>query len=144
VHELEEGRSLTLGGLSSLDHGCLDVLMRASAARPVAMTSLLGLLVSAGRLLADKLALGAVAQSGLLALPVALGLLAHGGAHSLGGSACSPALGRCANSLALGAVSGFAQILGATNIALGLVAMNLACGTRGLLAVDLALRSLTH
>jgi len=118
--------------------------MRASAARPVGGLRLLRLLVSAGRLLAHQLTLGARAQSGLLALPVALGLLAHGGAQGLGSSACSSALGRGAHSLTLGAVSSLAQILGASDVALRLVAVNLACSAGGLLAVNLALRSLAH
>jgi len=146
-NELEERHGLSgqwLGdGLVSLDHRSLDVLVVALAASVVlAAVVLLGLLVSALGLLADKLALGARAESRLLALPVALGLLAHGGALSLGGSASSTALSRSADSLALRAVSGLAEILGATNVALGLVAMDLAGSARSLLAVDLALGAL--
>jgi len=147
-NQLEEGHGLSgqgLGdGLVSLDHRSLDVSMRALAASKVSLDMLLGLLVSASGLLADELALGAGAESGLLALPVALGLLAHRGALGLGGSAGSTALSRSADSLALGAVSRLAEILGATNVALRLVAVDLACSARGLLAVHLALWSLAH
>jgi len=110
----------------------------------VACSALGGLLVSASWLLAHELALGARAESRLLALPVALGLLAHGGADSVGCSACSAALGRSAHGLALGAIIRLAQILGATNIALRLVAVNLAGSARSLLAMNLALWSLAH
>jgi len=127
--------------LTSLDHRCLDVGSRASAAR-VGRGGLSGLLVSAGGLLAHQLALGARAESRLLALPVALGLLAHGRADGIGSSTSSTALSRGADSLTLGAVVRLAQILRAADIALGLVAMNLARSARGLLAVHLALRSL--
>jgi len=55
----------------------------------------------------------------------------------------STAVSRRADSLALGAVLLLTEVLGAANIALGLVTVNLALGTLSLLAVDLALRSLT-
>jgi len=130
--------------LTSLDHGSLHVSGTALAASVVERSRLRRASVSAGGLLAHQLALGARAESRLLALPVALGLLAHGGAHSVGGSASSAALGRGAHSLALGAVSGLAQILRATNIALRLVTVDLAGSAGSLLAVNLALGSLAH
>jgi len=98
-----------------------------------------GLLVGAGGLLAHKLALGTGAQGGLLALPLALGILAHRSADSVGSSTSSTALSGSADSLALGAVLLLAHILGATNITLGLVTVYLAGSARGLLAVDLTL-----
>jgi len=142
-HDFEEGRShLFRDGFTGLDHGGLDVSLVASAAR--ILLGSLRLLVSAGGLLAHEFALGTRAQSGLLALPVALGLFAHGGADGVGSSAGSTALSGSADSLALGAVSGLAEILRATHIALWLVAVNLARSARGLLAVDLALRTFAH
>jgi len=56
----------------------------------------------------------------------------------------STAVSRGADSLALGAILLLAQVLGATNITLGLVAVDLALSTLSLLTVDLALRSLAH
>jgi len=98
-----------------------------------------GLLVSTGGLLAHQLALGTRAQSGLLALPLALGILAHRSADSVGSSTSSTALSRSADSLALGAILLLAHVLGATNVTLGLVTVYLAGSARSLLAVDLAL-----
>jgi hypothetical protein len=106
MDQFQEGRSHLM--FTSLDHRVLKIAVSASAARPVGMVVSLGLLVSTSRLLANQFALGARAQSGLLALPVALGLFAHGGANSLGSSASSTALSRSANSLTLGAISSFA------------------------------------
>jgi len=143
-HDFQEGRShLLRDGLASLNHRRLHVSLVASAAR-VGRLSGLGLLVGARGLLAHELALGTRAQSGLLALPVALGLFAHGSAHGVGGSASSAALSGSADSLALGAVSGLAQILGAAHVALRLIAVNLAGSAGGLLAVNLALGALAH
>jgi len=110
----------------------------------VACSALGGLLVSASWLLAHELALGARAESRLLALPVALGLLAHGGADGIGSSACSAALCRGAHSLALRAISRLAEVLRAANVALGLVTVDLAGCAWGLFAVDLALWSLAY
>jgi len=56
----------------------------------------------------------------------------------------STAVSRRADSLALGAVLLLAQVLGATNIALWLIAVNLALSTLSLLAVNLALGALAH
>jgi len=144
VHDLHEGGESGLaGGLEQV--GTVDGLLQvgnisARAALSLATTTtLLGL---AGRTLAHKLALGLGAGDGLLALPVALGGLAHGGAHSVGGLALSAAVGRRADGLALGAVLLLAQVLGAAHVALRLVAVNLALSTLSLLAVNLALRTL--
>jgi len=104
--------------------------------------SLSGLLGSTGRLLTHELTLRTRAQSRLLALPLALGVLAHRSADSVGGGTGSTALGRGAHSLALGAISLLAHILRATNVALRLVTVNLAGSAGSLLAVNLALRSL--
>jgi hypothetical protein len=93
---------------------------------------------------ADEFALGLGASDGLLALPVALSGFAHRSADSVGGFALSTAVSRRADSFALGAILLFAEILGATNIALRLVAVNLAFGTFSLFAVNLALRTLAH
>jgi len=145
VHDLEEGHGLTSDGLTGLDHGGLHVDGIALAASTIEGAWLThALLGFAGGLLAHQLALGAGAQGGLLALPIALGLLTHRGAHGIGCSTSSTALGRGTHGFALGAIVGFAQVLGATNIALRLVAMNLAGGTRGLLAMNLTLRTLAH
>jgi len=146
VHHLQEAHRLVLSAddLAGLDHRSLHVRSRALAARVVRRGRLSGLLVSASRLLAHKLALGARAERGLLALPVALGLLAHRGADGVGCSAGRAALCRRADGLALGAVSGLAQILRAADVALRLVAVDLACSARGLLAMNLALRALAH
>jgi len=132
------------GVLVGLDHGGGNVDLSALAAAGGGGVHRGGLLVLASGLLAHELALGAGAESGLLALPVALGLLAHGGADSVGCSACSAALGRSADGLALGAIIRLAQILGAANVALRLVAVNLAGSARSLLAVNLALGSFAH
>jgi len=116
--------------------GVIDVLFRAWAA-------LEGLLF-AGGLLAHKLALGLGAQSGLLALPVALGLFAHRGADRLRRNTSCVALGRSAYSLTLGAIILLTHVLRATNVALGLLAVNCALSARGLFTLHLTLRSLTY
>jgi hypothetical protein len=144
VHDLEEGHGLTRS-LAGLEQRSGDVGLGASAAALGGVGGgLHRLLVGASGLLAHELALGAGAEGGLLALPVALGLLAHGGAHGVGGSAGSAALGRGAHGLALGAVGRLAQILRAADVALRLVAVDLASSARGLLAMNLALRALAH
>jgi len=129
--ELEEAHrlywQLTLDILVSLNHRCIDVGQRArAAARSSEVLISLLLDISASWLLAHELTLRSWAQSRLLALPVALGLLAHGSARCLGCRARSSALGRSAHSLALGAVLSLAQILRAADIALRLIAVNLA------------------
>jgi len=142
VHDLKEGHGLTVDSLTSLDHRMLHVGCRAMAASVILGSVLLWLLVSASWLLADKFALRSGAESWLLALPVTLSLLAHGSADGIRSGTSSTALSWGTDSLALGAVSGLAEILGATNIALRLVAMDLAGGTRSLLTVNLALWTL--
>jgi len=142
VYELEERRLFT-GSLTSLQERCLHVGLCARAARGSSDGDV-RLLVGAGGLVAHELTLGAGAESRLLALPLALGLLAHRSADGVGGSAGGTALSRGTHSLALGAVSLLAEVLGAANVTLGLVAVDLAGGAGGLLAVNLALRSLTY
>jgi hypothetical protein len=144
-HDFQEGRShLFRDGLTSLNHGCLDVGLVASAAVVSSLSLLSRLLGSAGRLLAHQLALRTRAHSWLLALPVALSLFAHRGAVSLRSGTSGTALSRSAYSFALGAISGLAEILRATNIALRLVTVNLAGSTGGIFAVNLALRTFAH
>jgi len=146
VHHLNERWShLRLGmrSLRRLDHRRLDVFVVALAA-VAALLILLDLARGALGLLAHELALGARAQSRLLALPVALGLLAHGRAQRRWVSAASSALGWRAHRLALGAVLGLADVLRAAHVALRLVAMNLARRGSQLLTVHLALGALTH
>jgi len=93
--------------------------------------------------LTDELTLGLGAGDGLLALPVTLGGLAHRSTDSSRSLTLSSAVSRRADSLALGAVLLLTEVLGAANIALGLVTVNLALGTLSLFTVDLALGSLT-
>jgi len=132
VHDLEE-RGLGGGGLRgvgvSLVHGVLGVGLVALAA--------LGTLL-ASRLLALELALGLGAVGGLDALVVALELLAHGRALGFGGGAGGVALGGGADGLALGARLLLAGLLGATDRAGRLLAVDGALGARGLLALHLA------
>jgi len=142
VYELEERRLFT-GSLTSLQERCLHVGLCARAARGSSDGDV-RLLVGAGGLVAHELTLGAGAESRLLALPLALGLLAHRSADGVGGSAGGTALSRGTHSLALGAVSLLAEVLGAANVTLGLVAVDLAGGAGGLLTMNLALRSLAY
>jgi len=149
VHHLHEGRH-HLGDLRGLldervgsaDGGGEVGLVGARAA--ASLSSFLAGANIASRALADKLALRLGAGDGLLALPVALGGLAHRGADSVGGLALGAAVSRGADGLALGAVLLLAQILRAADVALRLVAVDLALGALGLFAVDLALRALAH
>jgi hypothetical protein len=94
--------------------------------------------------LASQLALGLGAQFGGLALPGALGLLAERRAVGLGGGAGGAADGGAADSLASGAVFHFAHLLGAADGADGLLAVNLALGAFGGLAVHLAFGTSAH
>jgi len=143
VHDFEEGHSFTRDGFTGLDHRRLDVSSIALAASVV--KNWLGWLdISAGWLLADKFALWSWAESWLLALPVALGLFAHWGTRGVWCGTSSAALSWCAYSFALRALLGFAEILRATNIALWLVAMDLASSAWSLFAMNLALWTLAH
>jgi len=99
----------------------------------------LRLLGFTGRLIALEFALRLRAGGRLLALPVALSFFAHGSADGLRGNTRGTAVSRRADSFALRAVVLFAHILRAANIALGLVAVNLALSTGSLFALDLAL-----
>ena len=114
----------------------------------------LAIRVAASRLLALELALGLGAHSGLLALPVALGLLAERRADRVRRNARRVADRRAAHSLALqhqkmdesaivnatrvarfvylGAALILAHLLGAANRALGLLAVHSALGAGGL------------
>jgi len=149
VHDLHEGRHhLSLlrieldKGVGSTDSSSQVSGIGARAAASLG-SALTGTSV-AGRALADKLALRLRASDGLLALPVALSGLAHRGANSVGGPALSAAVGGRANSLALRAILLLAKILRATDVALGLIAVDLALSTFSLFAMDLALWSLAH
>jgi len=147
VHDLNEGWGHLLTrshGLRGLDHRGLHMLSGALAAWVFSLLGLLWLLGGTGRLITDELTLGSGTEGGLLALPVALSLLAHGGTLGLGGSTGSSALSRSTYGLTLGAVSSLTEVLRASNIALGLITVDLTSGTGCLLAVDLALRSLTY
>jgi hypothetical protein len=93
------------------------------------------------RLLTGELALGLRAEGGGLALPCALRLLAQGAAVGLGGSAGGTADGRAAHGLACRAIFLLAHILGASDAAHRLLAVDFTLGTLSGLAVHLALRS---
>jgi len=143
VHDLEEGWSLSAECLTSLKHGSLNVGgVTCTACRCWSRSG--GWLGLTCWLLTHEFTLGSWAECWLLALPVTLGLLTHGGAHCVGCGTCSTALGWSTDSLTLGAVLRLTHILGATNITLWLVTVNLACGTWSLLTVHLTLRALTH
>jgi len=139
VHKLQKGGLKTFG-LTNLEKSSLHVLLGALAAS--LGDSGVGLLVSTGGLLADELTLRTRAQGRLLALPLALGILAHRSALSVRSGTGSTALSRSADSLALGAIFLLAHVLRATNIALRLVTVDLAGSAGSLLAVNLALRTL--
>ena len=98
----------------------------------------------AGSLLALQLALGLGAVGRLGALVLASELFADRGTLGLGGRARGRAAGRLADGLALGAVVLLALVLGATDGADGLLAMDGALGARYLLALHLALGALAH
>jgi len=146
VHHLHEGGH----HLGHLGRGLDERVGSADGGRQVGLISaraasclhaILACTCVACRSLAHQLAVGLGAGDGLLALPVAFGRFAHGSADGVRGLALGAAVGRRADSLALRAILLLAQILGATNIALRLVAVNLALSAFSLLAVDLALGS---
>jgi len=89
---------------------------------------LLNILNVAGGFLALEFALGTRAGRGLSARPVALSLFAERRAGGFGSDTGGVALGRGTNGLALRAVILLAHVLGATNGALGLLAVHLALG----------------
>jgi len=142
VHNFKEGHSFTRDGFTGLDHGCLDVSSIALAAS-VVKNWLSWLDISTSWLLAYKFALWSWAESWLLALPVALGLFAHWCTRSIWCGTSSTALSWCTDSFTLRAVIGFAEILWTTNIALWLIAMNLASSAWSLFTMNLALWTLT-
>jgi len=115
----------------------------ALAAWVLSLLGLLWLLGSTGWLITDELTLRTSAESGLLALPVTLGLLTHRSTLGLRSSTGSSTLGWGTDGLTLGAVSSLTEILRATNIALGFITVDLTGSAWSLLAVDLALGPLT-
>ena len=125
---------LVLGGRLGrcLEHGSLDVGSGARAASERGEGGRGRGLVLASGLLADELALGAGAHQRLAALPVAVGGLAERSALGLGGDASSVADRGRADGLALGAVILLAQVLGASDAASGLLAVDVALGAREL------------
>ncbi len=139
-HHLQEGGNLLAAGLEerfrSSRHTSLDV--RLIVALASAGTATLGL---AGGLTASELTLGFGAHGWLLALPLALGLFAHWAADGVGGSALRVALSRSAYRLTLGAGILLAHILGATNRANRLFAVNSALRASGLFTLHLAARA---
>ena len=141
MHDLKEGHGLSLwvSSLGGLDHRSLHVGSGTSTAwvSVVRATVLSWLLVGASWLLADEFALWTWAESWLLALPVALGLLAHWCADGVWCGTSGTALGWGTDSLTLRAVLGLAEILWTTNVTLGLITVNLAGSTWSLLAVNL-------
>jgi len=148
VIHLHEGwhdvtRSLNEASGTSSSDGSLDVLVRALAATTT-LVVLLWWLSLASRLVALQLALRAWAHVWLLALPVALGLLAHRSADRLRSNAASTAVSWRANSLALRAVLGLAHLLRAAHVTLWLIAVDLAASASSLLTLNLALWTLAH
>jgi hypothetical protein len=117
-------------------NGGLEVLGTAGAARGVLQWGF------AGGFLALELALGLRAVGGLCALVGAGKLLANRLALGFWGSAGGVADGGLADRLALGASILLALLLGAADRANGLLAMNGALGAGSLLALHLALGSL--
>jgi len=96
----------------------------AAVARACARLRGNGILSLASWLLAQQLAFGLGAESGLLAFPIAFGLLAKGEASWLGSDAGCAALGWATNGLALRAIVLLAHILGAAHAALRSLALN--------------------
>jgi len=135
VQSLEEGREglLFRGGVFGIGqrHGETNVLSLARAA------FLLVLDVACG-LLALQLTFGTRASGGFGARPRARGLFAQRGTVGFGGNTSGVALSRGANGFTLGAVSFFTQVLGASDRAFGLLAVNSAFGAFGLLALHFA------
>ncbi len=98
----------------------------------------------ARRLLALQLALRLCAVGRLDTLVVASKFFADRSALGFGGFAGGVAAGRLANRLALGAAILLTEVLGATNGAGGLLAVDSARGAGRLLALHLALGALAH
>jgi len=128
----ESAMVLEMGGRSELDGGGHVVELVAAAA--------LGLgAASGGRTgVANEVALGLGARSGLLAGPGALGSRASGSAVGDSGGADSLALSGQANVLAQRAAARLAVLSRATNLALGLLATDIASSLTELLAAELA------
>jgi len=143
VHHLQEGRSVgaraRAAGVVGNDHSDLSVgRLRARAALAGGLWEL-----TCG-LLTLQLALGTSAVGGLDTLVVAIQLLAHRAALGLGGLAGGVALGGLADGLALGAAVLLAQLLGTSDGAHGLGAVDGALGAGHLLTLHLALGARAH
>ena len=142
VHHFQEGRSVgarrRVASVVGNDHSDLSV---GGLSARAAFRSLRQL---ASSLLALQLALGTSAVGGLGALVVAVEFLADRAALGLGGLAGGVALGRLADGLALGAAVLLAQLLGASNGAHGLGAVDGALGAGHLLTLHLALWAGAH
>jgi len=113
------------------------ITRRTRAARTT--TNSLRLLSFTGRLITLKFTLRLRASSRLLALPVTLSFFTHRSADRFGSNTGSTAVSRRADSFALRAIVLFAHILRATNVTLGLIAVDLALSTGSLFALNLAL-----
>jgi len=139
-HLHEGGESFLFAGFVGFVgqlHGEADVLSFARAA-------FLLVLDVTGGLLALKLAFGTRASRGFGARPRARGFFTERGTVGFGGNASGVALGRGAHGFTLGAIAFLAEILGATNRALGLLAVNGALGALRLLALHLAFGTRAH
>jgi len=128
----EGGRRGRSGERGSTLHGGLHVGGVVALARAALVVHL------AGSLLASQLALGLGAHGGFLALPFAFRLFANRRANRGRGDASRVALSGSTNGLALGAAILLTHILGATNGANRLLAVNCAFGARSFLALHLA------
>jgi len=138
-HEWRIFGSFDQSSLVSRSNGSSNVGFRAFAASWHRLGRRSRFLGFTSRLVAHEFALWTRAQVWLFAFPIAFSLFAHGSADWFRSNARSTAVSRGANSFALGAVVLFAHILGAANVALGLVAVNLAASTGSLFALNLAL-----
>ena len=149
VEDFEEG-SLGTGDavLTGMDFSVFDseggVGAVARAARGAAAGGTEFLLFGAAGLFASELAFRLRAESGGLALPGALGLLAERSAVGFGGSAGGTADSGTAHGFASGAVFHFAHFLRATDGADGFFAVDFAFGALRGLAVHLALGASAH
>lgn len=160
VHGLDEGRKLrerggvgsgrcggssrsSGGGSGSRGVGSVDTSLEVGG---VVASAALGLLIGllASGLLALQLALGLGAVGGLDAFVEARQVLADGCALGGGGVAGGVAVSGLAHALALGAAVLLASVLGATNGAHGLLAVDGALRASDLLALHLAFRPLAN
>jgi len=148
VHGVQSLQERRLGGRSTRRRslargsGLRDSHLGGGGGAWTALGLTVGLVTS--RLLALKFALGLSAVGGLDALVCAVQLLAHRGALGFGGSAGGVATCGLAHGLALGASVLLTLLLRAADGAHGTLAVDGALGTRGLLALHLALRARAH